>query len=181
MGYESLYLAQFAVQAGTALYQQQLDDQQAAIQRQNAYRQAALNNQVAYNSFLHINQEQILDLKKFGFEKFDLRKQIRRELAKNQAINASIGGGFGRSGNSAEAVNRNIERHGFNALARKDLNRDIRMRSFDQRRRNVTLDTMSKNNTAFSGLSLGGDTTGTILQIAGSGIQNYTASKVGTT
>ena len=62
----------------------------------------------------------------------------------------------------------------------KDLNRSIRMASFDQRRVNVNLTTQSKNNVAFSNLSIEPSKTGAVLSMLGSGIQNNIDRKVGT-
>ena len=180
-GFEALYLGKFLFDAGTANYQHQLDLQQVEIQRRNAYKQASINNNLSYVAQLHVNEEDALDLKKQGFEKFELRKAIRRESAKQAAIDASMGGGFGRSGQSADAVLLNIQRHGYNALARKDLNFQTKMRDFEIRHRNVTLSTLSQNNAAFSNLSTGGSMLGTALSIAGTGIQTSINAKRDTT
>lgn len=180
MSFQYLYAAKFLFDAGTAVYQHNLDLQQNNIQRQNAYKQVAINNNLAYNAQLHINEEDALDLKAHGFDQQALKESIRREKAKQAAIEASLGGGQGRSGQTVEAAALNIERHGFKALARKDLNREIRMRSFERRRTNVNLDAASKNNQLISGLQVDPSLTGLGLQIAGSALQTNIASKQGT-
>ena len=178
--FESLYLAKFLFDAGTANYQHQLDLQQVEIQRRNAYKQASMNNNLAYIAQLHVNEEDALDLKRHGLDQQELRNSIRREKAKQAAIDASIGGGFGRSGQSVEATQLNIERYGFKALARKDLNREIRELSFRQRKQNIANDALSKNNTLMSGIPIAPAGTGLALQIASSGIQSAIGAKQGT-
>jgi hypothetical protein len=180
MSFESLYLAKFALDVGTSAFSYNQRQQESYQNLYNANKQASINNQLSYNSLLHINAEQALELKKYSFDKDAIRKTTRREVAKQQAINASMGGGFGKSGNSANATIQNIQRHSYMALARKDLNRDIRMQSFDQRRTNTQLNTASKNNVLFSNLSIEPSKTGAILEVMGSGIQNSILSKQGT-
>jgi len=178
--FPSLYLAKFFVDASTSTYRQDMETYKVELQRQGAYTQAALNNQLAINSYLHINDEDVLDLKRHNLDRKDLQDSIRRETAKRAALEASAGGSFGRAGNSAELTTLNIERFGLKALARKDLNREIRFRSFEQRRKNVELSTRSKNNLAFSNLSISGDRTGLALEILGSGVQSVIDAKRGT-
>ena len=180
-GFEALYLAQFAVQAGTAAYEYQQAELQAAEQRQQATLQAGINNQLAVNAHLNLNQQQVLEMKKFGFDDFELKKSIRREQSKNAAIKASFGNSFGQRGASFDATIQNINRHGFGALARKDLNFKAKVADFNVRHQNVTLETQSKNNQAFSGLSTGGSVLGTGLSILGTGLQTAINSEKGTT
>jgi hypothetical protein len=170
-GTEWLYLAQFATSAISSANQYQQAEQQAAEQRAAAGRQAAINNKLAYNAHLNLNQQQMLEMQKYGFEKRDLQKNIRAQRATNEAIRASFGGDLGQQGATLEATILNINRHGYEALARKDLNFKILATDFNIRHRNVTLETESKNNAAFSGLSTGGSALGTGLSILGSGLQ----------
>ena len=172
---EWLYMSQFMFSAGTSIYQHQQNQQEVEGKRRNAYKQASMNNNLAYIAQLHVNEEDALDLKKQGFDMTDLRQSIRRETAKQAAINASMGGGFGRSGQSAEATQLNIQRHGYNALARKDLNREIREMSFRQRKQNIANEALSKNNALMSGVPTAPSGTGLALQIGSSGLQNYKA------
>ena len=167
-----LYAAQFAVSAMGAANQYQQAEQQAAEQRAAAGRQAAINNKLAYNAHLNLNQQQMLEMQKFGFEKRDLQKSIRAKRATNEAIRASFGGDLGQQGATLDATILNINRHGYEALARKDLNFKIQAADFNVRHRNITLETESKNNQAFSGLSTGGSILGTGLNILGTGIQS---------
>ena len=178
--FHALYLAKFLFDAGTANYQHQLDLQQVEIQRRNAYKQASMNNNLAYIAQLHVNEEDALDLKRHGLDQQELRNSIRREKAKQAAIDASIGGGFGRSGQSVEATQLNIERYGLKALARKDLNREIRELSFRQRKQNIATEALSKNNALMSGIPIAPAGTGLALQIASSGIQSAIGAKQGT-
>ena len=178
--FHSLYLAKFLFDAGTSTYQQQLDLQQVEIQRRNAYKQASMNNNLAYIAQLHVNEEDALDLKRHGLDQQELQNSIRREKSKQTAIDASIGGGFGRSGQSVEATQLNIERYGLKALARKDLNREIRERSFRQRKQNIAMEALSKNNALMSGIPIAPAGTGLALQIASSGIQSAIGAKQGT-
>jgi hypothetical protein len=180
--FNSLYLASFVLDAGTTLYRSSIENEQQAMQRRNANRQVAQNNNLAYNAFLHINEEESLEMKKLGLDKLALKAHIRREIAKEQALGASFGRALGRAGNTAKAIELNILRHGMFALARKDLNREIRMSSFDQRRKNVSLSTISNNNQILSNVPIDSQNSfvGPILEIAGTGIQHYVGSKKGT-
>ena len=180
-GFEALYLGKFLFDAGTANYQHQLDLQEVEIKRRNAYKQASINNNLSYVAQLHVNEEDALDLKKTGLDREELRQLMRRTSAKQAAQDASIGGGFGRSGQSVQATQLNIERHGYKALARKDLNREIREMSFRQRKQNIANEALSKNNALMSGIPVAPSGTGLALQIAGSGIQSAIGSKQGTT
>ena len=181
MAYEALYFVDFMMKAGTSLHQRALADQKAYNQRVQAYRQASINNSLAVNSHLNLNAQHLLELKKFGLDDFELKKAIRREQAKNAAIAGSAGGTFGKQGGSYQATVMNIARHGYNSLARKDLNFQTKMRDFEIRHQNVTLSTLSQNNAAFSNLSTGGSMLGTALSIAGTGVQTAINAKIGTT
>ena len=166
-----LYGAQFVLSVAGEANKYQQAEQDAAEQRAAAGRQAAINNKLAYNAHLNLNQQQMLEMQKYGFEKRDLQKNIRAQRATNEAIRASFGGDLGQQGATLEATILNINRHGYEALARKDLNFKILATDFNIRHRNVTLETESKNNAAFSGLSTGGSALGTGLSILGSGLQ----------
>ena len=179
-GFGALYAAQFLVSARTAQHQYQVAEIKAQEQRRQAGLQAAINNKLAYNAHLNLNEQQTLELKKFGFEKFEIAKSIRSEKARIEAVAASFGGAFGQQGQSYNATLNNISRHGANALARKDFNYKILKSDFLTRHKNIDLQTESKNNQAFSGLSTGGSIAGTGLQIAGSAINSAVAFKTGT-
>ena len=60
------------------------------------------------------------------------------------------------------------------ALARKDLNFQTELNDFKTRRKNTSLETLSKNNQAFSGLTSVPDATGLVAQTIGLGIEKYT-------
>lgn len=180
MGYQYLALAQFAVSAGTSIYNKNRADALAETQRADAYKQVALNNQLSFNAQLNLNRQEQLELISFGFDKFELSKNIRRERATSAAIQASFGGSFGRQGRSVADVQLNIARYGFLAMARKDLNFKVKTEDFRIRRGNIFDQTVSQNNQAFSGLSTGGDAVGTGLQILSSGLNIYDNYKEGT-
>tara|TARA_R110000787_G_scaffold64097_2_gene144942 strand:- start:12167 stop:12724 length:558 start_codon:yes stop_codon:yes gene_type:complete len=180
-GFDYLYLAQFAVQAGSAIQQNQQANLAAAEQRIQANQQIAINNKLSYNAHLNLNQQQLLEMQKFKISKFELQKNIRREQAKNAAIKASFGGSFGQEGASYAATIQNINRHGLSALARKDFNFKTQVANFNIRQRNIQLETQSKNNKALTGLSTGGSLAGTGLSILGSGIQAGINNQKGTT
>ena len=167
----ALQLAKFALGSAKASNQYAADNLKRQREIENANRQAAINNKLAYNAHLNLNQQQMLEMQKYGFEKRDLQKNIRAQRATNEAIRASFGGDLGQQGATLEATILNINRHGYEALARKDLNFKILATDFNIRHRNVTLETESKNNAAFSGLSTGGSALGTGLSILGSGLQ----------
>tara|TARA_R100000781_G_scaffold43698_1_gene29836 strand:- start:61 stop:642 length:582 start_codon:yes stop_codon:yes gene_type:complete len=178
--YEALYIGQALFDAGTASFSHWRKQQDIIADTNSRYKQASMNNDLAVISQLHINQEDALDLKAFGFETTDLRFAMRREEAKQAAIEASMGGMFGRSGQSVQATQLNIERHGYKALARKDLNRQIRELSFSQRKENAANQALSKNNALMSGVQTLPSGTGLALQIGSSGVQAAIGMKKGT-
>jgi len=172
MSYEMLQVASFGlgVMNQYTSYQADVRDHYARIDTAN--RQAALNNQLAYNSFLHINEEQMLTTAKRSFDVAAIYKQIRAAKAtamaqmESQGGDSTIGSGLARI--------QNIQRQGLEALARKDLNFQTELNDFKTRRKNTTLETLSKNNQAFSGLTSVPDATGLVAQTIGLGIEKYT-------
>jgi len=164
-------IAQMFVEGGKTALKYQQDARSAAIQRANAHRQASINNQLNYNSHSNLNSQQQLELEKFGLDKFQLQKQIRRERASSAVLQASMGGVFGRSGASKEATQLNIQRHGFEALARKDFNFKNTLNNFSIKHSNIDLNTLSANNKAFSNLDSGPSTLGSALEFVGTGLQ----------
>ena len=172
MSYEMLQVASFGlgVMNQYTSYQADVRDHYARIDTAN--RQAALNNQLAYNSFLHINEEQMLTTAKRSFDVAAIYKQIRAAKAtamaqmESQGGDSTIGSGLARI--------QNIQRQGLEALARKDLNFQTELNDFKTRRKNTTLETLSRNNQAFSGLTSVPDATGLVAQTIGLGIEKYT-------
>ena len=172
MSYEMLQVASFGlgVMNQYTSYQADVRDHYARIDTAN--RQAALNNQLAYNSFLHINEEQMLTTAKRSFDVAAIYKQIRAAKAtamaqmESQGGDSTIGSGLARI--------QNIQRQGLEALARKDLNFQTELNDFKTRRKNTTLETLSRNNQAFSGLTSVPDATGLVDQTIGLGIEKYT-------
>jgi hypothetical protein len=143
---------------------------QAYAKYDQASRQSAVNNGLAYNNYLHLNEEQILKTKEYSLNTFDLQKAIRRakatERVQAESQGASTGGSF-------DARIRNVQRQGSEAINRKDINFQVTLRDFQLRRKNVELETLSANNRAFSGLSTPPSATGLVTKIAGLGISKY--------
>ena len=179
-GFEALYIGKALVESGTASFQDYRERQSIIADTNSRYKQASINNNLSYIEQLHINQEDALDLKALGFETTDLRFAMRKEDSRQAAVEASMGGMFGRSGQSVEATKLNIERYGLKALARKDLNREIKELSFSQRKQNAANAALSKNNALMSGVQTMPSGTGLALQIASSGLQAAIDSKQGT-
>ena len=166
-----LQLASFGMQAMNAGQTYRDQTSQVYANYDQANRQAALNNGLAYSSYLHANEEQMLQTKAFAFDIFSLHKAVRRAKASEKASIEHQGGDstFG----SGLARLRNVERMGLEAVARKDLNFQTALRDFEIRRRNIPLETLDKNNRPFSGLSSLPSRTGLVTQIAGLGIDKY--------
>jgi len=172
MSYEMLQLASFGLGVMNQYTSYQADVRDHYTRIDTANRQAALNNQLAYNSFLHINEEQMLTTAKRSFDVAAIYKQIRAAKAtamaqmESQGGDSTIGSGLARI--------QNIQRQGLEALARKDLNFQTELNDFKTRRKNTTLETLSRNNQAFSGLTSVPDATGLVAQTIGLGIEKYT-------
>jgi len=139
---------------------------------ETAHRQAAINRGLAYNSYLNLNEQQMLQAKKRAFDVSLLYRQIRAAKASERAAIESLGGDT-QTGSGAARI-RNIERQGAEALARKDLNFQTTLNDFKVRRKNIGLETLNKNNKAFSGLTALPDATGLVAPIIGLGIEKYT-------
>mgnify|MGYP003678709149 CR=1 FL=1 len=176
----AMMLGKFALGTMQATNQYKADNRKQDLQIQNANTQAAINNNLNYNAHLNLNDQQMLEMKKFGLDKVELQKRLRRDRASSIAIAASFGGTFGQSGATRNMINLNIQRQGFNALARKDFNSKNKLNDFMMRHKNVDLTTMSQNNQAFSRISSGGSASGTGLQIAGLALDAFGGYK-GTT
>mgnify|MGYP003659979224 CR=1 FL=1 len=176
----AMMLGKFALGSAKASNQYQADNLKRQREIENANKQAAINNNLNYNAHLNLNDQQMLEMKKFGFDKVELQKRLRRDRASSIAIGASFGGSFGQSGATRDMINLNIQRQGFNALARKDFNNKNKLRDFQMRHQNVDLTTISQNNAAFSNISSGGSVSGTGLQIAGLALDAFSGYK-GTT
>ena len=180
-----LDISMFLISAAQTGLKSQLDTRNQYIQYANANRQASLNNYLNYNSHTNLNSQQRLEMAKYGLDDFALKKQMRRELASSLALQASMGGIFGRTGSSVQATQNNIERHGYEALARKDLNFKTKPQGvfadydeflqfisvYNNGYTNVDLNTLSANNKAFSNLDSGPSSLGSFLEVAGTGLQ----------
>ena len=176
----AMMLGKFALGTAKAGNQYKADNLKRQRELDNANRQASINNNLNYNAHISLDEQQMLELKKFGLDKVELQKRLRRDRASSIAIGASFGGSFGQSGATRDMINLNIQRQGFNALARKDFNNKTKLRDFQMRHRNIDLTTISQNNAAFSVISSGGSVSGTGLQIAGLALDAFSGYK-GTT
>ena len=184
MSFDFLYAAQFAVSALGAVKDYNDANDRAVQDQWQANKQAAINNRLNINAHLGLNEEQTLTLKKHGLDKWELWKQKRRVEAKFAVLATERGmrGGTPREvGGSYAAAYNNITRHAYGALARKDLNFEASLNDFSRRHMNVDLQTINQNNAAFSGLSAGGSLLGSVLNVAGSGLQIANAAREGTT
>ena len=171
MGYDMMQAASFGIGLLNSFQTYQDQSAQVYAQYDNAQRQAAVNNGLAYNSFLHLNEQQQLKTKQLALDKFDLSRRVRAAKASEKARTAT--GGGGASGGSVDARLRNIGRQGAEAISRKDTNFKILLTDFAMRRKNVSLDLLSKNNQAFSGLSTAPSATGLVTGAVGLGIDKY--------
>jgi len=172
-----LYAAQLAFSIGSKITD--YNDQVTAghIDFANKQRQAALNNNLAYNAYLNLNEQQLLDNTKYKLDEFELKKQIRRVVATQLARDGSVL----KSGGSANSVLMNIHRQGLQALHRKEFNFHTKLRNLQQQRKNVALETVSKNNALYNTLKGFPSATGLALSIGGSALQTGIAYKEGRT
>ena len=162
-----LYAAQLAFSIGSRITDH--NDQVTAghIDYANKQRQAALNNNLAYNAYLNLNEQQLLDNKKYHLDEFELKKHIRRVVATQLARDGSVQ----KSGGSANSVLMNIHRQGLQALHRKEFNFHTKLRNLKIQRDNIALETQSKNNALFNTLKGFPSATGLALSIGGSALQ----------
>ena len=162
-----LKLGQFAASAGTKL----MEYQETTILRQQEYyrarEQAAFNNQLLYNSYTNLNEQEQLEYKKHAVNQFELQGQVRRAVASRLALQGSAN----KSGGSAESIIMNIKRQGLYASHRKDFNYEIRIRNLQTQRANEALATQSKNNTLYNSLQGFPSATGLALSIGASAVQ----------
>ena len=162
-----LKLGQFAASAGTKL----MEYQETTILRQQEYyrarEQAAFNNQLLYNSYTNLNEQEQLEYKKHAVNQFELQGQVRRAVAARLALQGSAN----KSGGSAESIIMNIQRQGLYASHRKDFNYEIRIRNLQTQRANEALATQSRNNALYNSLQGFPSATGLALSIGGSAVQ----------
>jgi len=162
-----LYAAQLAFSVGSKITDYNDKVTAGHIDFANKQRQAALNNNLAYNAYLNLNEQQLLDNKKYHLDEFELKKQIRRVVATQLARDGSVQ----KSGGSANSVLMNIHRQGLQAIHRKEFNFHTKLRNLQQQRKNVALETVSKNNALYNTLKGFPSATGLALSIGGSALQ----------
>ena len=162
-----LYAAKLAFSVGSKI--SDYNDQVTAgyIDFANKQQQAALNNNLAYNAYVNLNEQQLLDNTKYKLDEFELKKQIRRVVATQLARDGSVL----KSGGSANSVLMNIWRQGLQALHRKEFNFHTKLRNLEIQRDNIALETQSKNTDLFNRLKGVPSTTGLALSIGSSGLQ----------
>ena len=172
-----LKLGQFTAAAGTKL----MDFQETTILRQQQFHaakeQAAFNNQLLYNSYTNLNEQEQLEYKKHAVDQFELQVQVRRAVAARLALQGSAN----KSGGSAESIIMNIQRQGLYSSHRKDFNYEIRIRNLQTQRANEALATQSKNNALYNSLQGFPSATGLALSIGGSAVQFGSEWKKGRT
>jgi len=179
-----LYASKFAYDIATTAYESHLINQRAVQSYATANAQAAINNQLNFNAHLALNEQQALNLKKYGIDRWELLKKKRREEAKNAVLavqRGMINGLPNEVGGSFAASYNNVSRHASLAMARKDLNQLSLMNDFKRRHKNIDLTTINQNNIAFSKISQGADPIASTLAIAGSGLQIAIDKTTGTT
>lgn len=179
-GFQALYMAEFAVSAGSSLYSYYQAEENAHNSRIAAYQNIAEQQQLNYNAHLNLNEQQVLELEKHNIDKLELEKITRRERSKFAAIRASQGGGSGQQGNSMISADVNIMRHGYAALVRKDSNYSTLQRDFEIRHQNLDMQLANKTNSILGNISSGGSFVGTGLQIAGAGVSSAIEARKGT-
>jgi len=162
-----LYAAQLAFTVGSKITAYNDAVTASHIDFANKQQQAALNNNLAYNAYLNLNEQQLLDNKKYHLDEFELKKHIRRVVATQLARDGSVQ----KSGGSANSVLMNIHRQGLLALHRKEFNFHTKLRNLQQQRKNVALETVSKNNALYNTLKGFPSATGLALSIGGSALQ----------
>ena len=162
-----LYAAQLAFSVGSKITDYNDKVTAGHIDFANKQQQAALNNRLAYNAYLNLNEQQLLDNKKYHLDEFELKKQVRRVVATQLARDGSVQ----KSGGSANSVLTNIWRQGLQAIQRKELNFTTKLRNLEIQRDNIALETQSKNTDLFNRLKGVPSTTGLALSIGSSGLQ----------
>jgi hypothetical protein len=162
-----LYAAQLAFTVGSKITAYNDAVTASHIDFANKQRQAALNNRFAYNAYLNLNEQQLLENKKYHLDEFELKKQVRRVVATQLARDGSVQ----KSGGSANSVLTNIWRQGLQAIQRKELNFTTKLRNLEIQRDNIALETQSKNTDLFNRLKGVPSTTGLALSIGSSGLQ----------
>jgi len=162
-----LYAAQLAFSVGSKITDYNDKVTAGHIDFANKQQQAALNNNLAYNAYLNLNEQQLLDNKKYHLDEFELKKQIRRVVATQLARDGSVQ----KSGGSANSVLMNIHRQGLQAIHRKEFNFHTKLRNLQKQRQNIAQETVSKNNALYNELQGFPSATGLALSIGSSGIQ----------
>ena len=140
------------------------EDQTARVfaQYDTANRQVATNNGLAYNSFLHLGDIQQLNAVKHSV---GLNEQYRIARKTKAAELVKI---YQQAGNGSQTGTKRIQvldAEISEAMRRKNENFDTVKKDFDRKRTNVTLDTLNKNNQAFTGLSTPPSKTGLVANL----------------
>ena len=137
---------------------------QVYAQYDAANRQAAINNQTSYNSFLHLGAVQQLEAKKYAISLNELYRVARRTRASEKVLAEQQGGSASNTGIKRLQV---LDFEASQAAHRKNENFETVKNDFIRKRDNITMETLSANNKAFSGLSALPSKTGLVTGIAG--------------
>ncbi len=162
-----LYAAQAAFAVGSKITEYNDTVTARHIDFANKTQQAHLNNGLAYNYYLNINEEKMLENKKFRLDEFELNKQIRAVVATQLVRDGSVL----KSGGSANSTLMNIYRKGHQALHRKEFNFHTKLRNLKMQKKNMALETQSKNTALFNSLKGFPSLTGLALDIGGTAVQ----------
>jgi hypothetical protein len=170
-GIPESYMMLQAVSTGISMFSKVSDyeDQTARVfsQYDAANRQVAQNNTLAYNSYLHLGEIQQLEAKKHAVRVDEQYRVARKTLAAEKVLAYQQGGMGSQTGEKRFQV---LEAELSMAIHRKQENFETVTRDIQRKQHNVTLDTLNKNNQAFSGLSSLPSKTGLIAGIAGDAI-----------
>lgn len=189
--FDLMYLANFMLETGTAMYENKLQSEQVAAKNQNiaannrdVAAQIEMTNVITKGRHVGIANEWAAVVKRNSLDLHDLQMYSRRKMAEQAAAMASSGGAFGSQGNTANQVLDNIERYRSNAYVRKINNAKTDNIDYMTKHLVTELTGMSQINQLhgyFSALEPMPDFAGTGLQIASSAIRNYVGSQRGTT
>lgn len=169
--FEALTMASFGLQALGEVRKFRQDQIADKANLETASAQAKLNNELDRRTQQAINEEQMLLMRAYGFDKFEIAKSVRAAKA---SLKASQGGAGALS--DLENMFTNIDRMGANASFSRTLNLGTAFRNLDIERTNTRIRTRGLNNQAF-GFDKRSSPSAFGLKLLGLGIDSY--QKVG--
>lgn len=143
--FEALTLASFGLNALSEVRKFRQDQIADKASLETASAQAKLNNELDRRTQQAINEEQMLLMRAYGFDKFEIAKSVRAAKA---SLKASQGGAGALS--DLQNMFTNIDRMGANAVYSRNLNLGNSLRNLDIERTNARIRTRGLNNQAFS-------------------------------